>query len=112
MKDAAMKREGLEVTRGSGNVFRDLGRANADIEQLKATLAAEIIKVLDREGLSVRGAHGRTGVAAADFSRIRNADLGRFTIDRLMSIISRLGSRLEMKVRVRRAETIAPEVTA
>jgi predicted XRE-type DNA-binding protein len=107
-----MKREGLEVTRGSGNVFRDLGRANADIAQFKAILAAEIIKLLDREGLSVRGAHSRTGVAAADFSRIRNADLGRFTIDRLMSIINRLGSRLEMKVRVRRAETIAPEVTA
>jgi len=107
-----MKRERLEVTRGSGNVFRDLGHANADVAQFKAILAAEIIKLLDREGLSVRGAHGRTGVAAADFSRIRNADLGRFTIDRLMSIVNRLGSRLEMKVRVRRAETSAPEVTA
>jgi hypothetical protein len=53
----------------------------------------------------VRAAHGRTGIAAADFSRIRNADLGRFTVDRLMSIINRLGSRVEVKVRVRRAET-------
>jgi hypothetical protein len=60
----------------------------------------------------VRGAHGRTGVAAADFSRIRNADLGRFTIDRLMSIINRLGLRLEIKVRVRRADTSAPQVAA
>ena len=49
-------------------------------------LAAEIIKALDRDGLSVRSAQGRTGIAAADFSRIRNADLGRFTVDRLMSI--------------------------
>ena len=99
-----MKGERLEVKRGSGNVFRDLGQKNADIEQFKAILAAEIIKTLDREGLSVREAQGRTGVAAADFSRIRNADLGRFTIDRLMSIINRLGSRLEVKVKVRRAE--------
>src|SRR5438874_11125727 len=96
-----MKRKTLEVTRGSGNVFRDLGRANADIEQFKAILAAEIIKALDREGLSVRGAHARTGIAAADFSRVRNADLGRFTVDRLMSIMNRLGSRVEVKVRVR-----------
>ncbi len=101
-----MKGERLEVKRGSGNVFRDLGQENADIEQLKAILAAEIIKTLDREGLSVRGAQARTGSAAADFSRIRNADLGRFTVDRLMSIINRLGSRLEVKVKVRRAETI------
>src|SRR6266481_7577839 len=107
-----MKDEKLGVTHGSGNVFRDLGHENADIEQFKAILAAEIIKTLDREGLSVRGAHGRTGTAAADFSRIRNADLGRFTVDRLMSIINRLGSRVEVKVRVRRAEMLEHVVTA
>ncbi len=54
----------------------------------------------------MRGAQGRIGIAAADFSRIRNADLGRFTIDRLMSIINRLGSRVEVKIKVRRAETV------
>jgi predicted XRE-type DNA-binding protein len=96
-----MKSGQMEVVRGSGNVFRDLGHESADVGQLKAILAAEIIKMLDREGLSVRGAHGRTGVAAADFSRIRNADLGRFTLDRLVSIINRLGSRVEIKVKIR-----------
>ena len=104
--------EKLKVVRGSGNVVRDFGYENADVEQLKAILAAEIIKALDREGLSVRGAHGRTGIAAADFSRIRNADLGRFTIDRLMSIINRLGSRVDVRVRVRRAATTAQGVPA
>src|SRR6267378_6900466 len=107
-----MKSEKLKVVRGSGNVFRDLGHKNADAEQFKAILAGEIIKALDKEGLSVRAAHDRTGIAAADFSRTRNADLGRFTVDRLMSIINRLGSRIEVKVRVRRAEGVAHEVTA
>ena len=101
-----MKSEKLEVVRGSGNVFRDLRHDNADVEHFKAILAAEIIKALDRQGLSVRAAHGRTGIAAADFSRIRNADLGRFTVDRLMSIINRLGSRVEVKVKVRRAQSV------
>jgi predicted XRE-type DNA-binding protein len=100
------------VTRGSGNVFRDLGHKNADAEQFKAILAAEIIKTLDRERLTVRAAHDRTGIAAADFSRIRNADLGRFTLDRLMSIINRLGSRVEVKVRVRPADRAGHEVRA
>ena len=95
-------KEQLEVVRGSGNVFRDLGHEKADVEQFKAILAAEIIKTLDREHLTVRVAQGRTGIAAADFSRIRNADLGRFTVDRLMTILSRLGSRVEVKIRVRR----------
>jgi hypothetical protein len=35
-------------------VFRDLGHANADAEQFKAILAAEIIKALDNERLTVR----------------------------------------------------------
>jgi predicted XRE-type DNA-binding protein len=107
-----MKSQKLEVVRGSGNVFRDLGQENADAQQLKAILAAEIIKALDRDKLSVREAHSRTGIAAADFSRIRNADLGRFTLDRLMSIINRLGSRVEVKIKVRRAEMIPHEATA
>jgi hypothetical protein len=66
-----MKSEKLRLVRGSGNVFRDLAHENADTEQFKAILAAEIIKALDREHLTVRAAHGRTGIAAADFSRIR-----------------------------------------
>jgi predicted XRE-type DNA-binding protein len=80
--------------------------------QFKAILAAGIIEALDREQLSVRAAHDRTGIAAADFSQIRNADLGRFTVDRLMSITNRLGSRVEVRVRVRRAESVMHEVTA
>jgi predicted XRE-type DNA-binding protein len=107
-----MKKEKLQVVRGSGNVFRDLRHENADAEQFKAILAAEIIKALDQEHLTVRAAHGRTGIAAADFSRIRNANLGRFTVDRLISIINRLGSRVEVKVRVRRAEMAEHRATA
>ena len=107
-----MKSEKLNVVRGSGNVFRDLGHKNADAEQFKGMLAAEIIKALDQKGLSVRTAHDRTGVAAADFSRIRNADLGRFTVDRLMSILNRLGSRVEVKIRLRPAVTAGHETRA
>lgn len=96
-----MKDEPFELVHGSGNVFRDFGQPDADVLQMKAILAAEIIKMLDREGLTVRGAHARTGIAAADFSRIRNADLGRFTVDRLMSILNRLGARVEVRIKVK-----------
>lgn len=105
-----MKDEKLEVVHGSGHVFHDVG--HKDAEQFKAILAAEIIKVLNRERLTVRAAQDRTGIAAADFSRIRNADLGRFTVDRLMSIINRLGSRIEVRVRVRRTKTAEHTATA
>ena len=93
--------EEFEVIRGTGNVFRDLGHPNADAEHLKAVLAAQIIKVLDARDMTVRKAEDATGVAAADFSRIRQAKLGRFTIDRLMTILGRLDQKVEVDVSVR-----------
>ena len=88
-----------ELVRGSGNVFADFGYANAEAEHLKATLAAQIIRVLDARGLTVRAAAELTGTAAADFSRIRRAKLDRFTIDRLMMVLGKLDQRMEVRVR-------------
>lgn len=96
-----MKDTTIELVRGSGNVFRDFADKSADVLQMKAILAAEIVRTLDREGLTVRAAQARTDYAAADFSRIRKADLGRFTVDRLMTILNRLGSQVEIKVKFR-----------
>ena len=107
-----MKGKKLEVVKGSGNVFRDLEQKHPDLDQFKAILAAEIIKALDREKLTVRGAQGRTGIAAADFSRIRNADLKRFTVDRLMLIINRLGSRVEVRIKVRPGDRVEHQLPA
>jgi predicted XRE-type DNA-binding protein len=89
-----------EVIRGSGNVFRDFGYPDADVHQAKALLAAQIIKVLDEEGLSTREAQARTGVAHSEFVRIRRVNLGRFTIDRLVTILGRLGQEVEVSVNV------------
>jgi predicted XRE-type DNA-binding protein len=107
-----MTGKNLEVVKGSGNVFRDLEQKHPDLDQFKAILAAEIIKTLDRQKLSVRAAQGRTGIAAADFSRIRNADLRRFTVDRLVLIINRLGSRVEVRIKVRPTERVERSVPA
>ena len=90
----------LEIVGGNGNVFRHLGQLERRCREVKAILAAEIIKTLDRNSLTVRAAHDRTGIAAADFCRIRNADLDCFTVDRLRSIIiNKLGSSIEVKTR-------------
>lgn len=91
----------MTIIQGSGNLFRDLGLPDPEVRQTKALLAAEIIKTLDERKLSVRAAHGATGIAAADFSRIRNVNLGRFTIDRLISILGRLDREVEVSVRAR-----------
>ena len=105
-----MKKEQLELTRGSGNIYRDFNVADADIRQLKAILAAEIIKALDKGELSVRKAQSLTGIDAGDFSRVRNADFRRISIERLMAMINGLGSRIEVKIKVRRPESASRAV--
>ena len=97
-----MRKERFELIRGSGNIYRDFDRADADIRQLKAILAAEIIKTLDKEGLSVRKAQSLTGIDAGDFSRVRNADFRRISVERLMAMINALGARVDVAVKVRR----------
>lgn len=91
----------MDLIHGSGNVFADLGLPDSVREQLRALLAAKIIGVLDDRKLTVRSAQDITGVTAADFSRIRNARLGRFTIDRLLTILDRLGQDVAISVDVR-----------
>jgi predicted XRE-type DNA-binding protein len=90
----------FELERGSGNVFADFGVEDASVRQFRAILAAEIIKTLDAERLTVREAEARTGIAAADFSRIRQVRLDRFTIDRLMRILDKLNRDVQVKVSV------------
>jgi predicted XRE-type DNA-binding protein len=99
MRKPAVK---LDVVYGSGNLYRDLGNLDSDVRQLKAILAAEIVKLLDQDALTVRKAQERTGVDAGDFARIRNAKLERFTVDRLMGIVNKLGARVDLSLKIRR----------
>ncbi len=95
--DAEMTEE-LEIIRGSGNVYRDLGWPDAEARQMRAELAAEIIRELRERGLSQRQAAEITGLAQPDISRIKNADLKGFTIDRLVTVLNRLNQHVEIRV--------------
>ena len=46
-----MKDDQFSLIRGSGNVYQDFGIEDADVRQLKALLASEIIKTLDKRHL-------------------------------------------------------------
>ena len=90
----------FELVEGNRNVFRDFAEPDADLKQAKAIVAARIIAVLDERPLTVRKAEEATSFAAADFSRIRNASLGWFTLDRLMKILAALDRRIRVTVHV------------
>ena len=93
-----MTTDDMELIHGSGNVYRDFGHPNAGLEQARALIAAKIIGVLDDRQLSTREAEKVTGVSYSEFSRIRNAQLRRFTLDRMITILGKLDEKIEVNV--------------
>lgn len=96
-----MNEDEFELVRGSGSVFCDFGNPNAELEQARAILASKIIGVLVERKLSVRAAEKAAGVAASEFSRIRNVKLDHFTIDRMITILGKLDQEMEVTISVR-----------
>src|SRR5208337_3607486 len=96
----------FELIRGCGNVFRDFGRKNASVEQARAVLAAKIIRTLHERELSTREAEKLTGVSHSEFSRIRNAKLERFTLDRMITILGKLDEDVEVNVTFRHRQPV------
>lgn len=96
-----MKDDDMELVRGTGNVYRDLGRPNAGLEQARAIIAAKIIDILGDRKLSTREAEKLTGVSHSEFSRIRNTQLRRFTLDRMIAILGKLDEDVEVNVTFR-----------
>ena len=90
--------EDLDVVLGSGNIFADFQNDDAEAKQLKGQIAAEIIKTLNEKGLTVRAAAKVALADPSDIQRIRNADLSRFTLDRLVRIANRLGRRVALTI--------------
>jgi predicted XRE-type DNA-binding protein len=103
-----MKKDELELVRGSGNVYRDFGRPNADLDQARAITAAKIIRIIDERKLSTRDAEKLTGVSYSEFSRIRNTQLGRFTLDRMIAILGKLDEDIEVSVTFRARKRRVP----
>ena len=88
----------FELIIGSGNVYQDFGRPNAGLEQARAIVCAQIIKIMDERELSSRDAEKLTGVSHTEFSRLRNAKLSRFTLDRIITILGKLDHCVEINI--------------
>ena len=97
-----MNRDTLDVVRGAKGTCVAPRTRTATLCNSRRWSRPRSSGRLDRHGLRVRPRTRARGSVAADFS---GADLGRFKVSRLMSTINRLGDRVEVKVRVRRANT-------
>ena len=88
-----------EVTRGSGNVFADLGFENPDEELLKAQLAIRVRRLIKNKNMTQARAAKVLGVAQPDVSAIVNGRVAGFSLERLFGFVRRLGDDVEITIR-------------
>ena len=96
--------EGVEVHRGSGNVFADLGLADADKLKIKTGLVIEIRKAMRTRGLTQQEAAKRMGITQPKVSDMMRGDFTNLSERKLMDCLTRLGYDIEISVRPAKAE--------
>ena len=96
--------EGDEVHRGSGNVFADLGLADAEKLKIKTGLVIEIRKAMKHLGLTQQEAAKRMGMTQPKVSDMMRGDFTNLSERKLMDCLTRLGYDIEIKVRLSKAE--------
>lgn len=90
--------DGAEVHRGSGNVFADLGLADAEKLKIKTGLVIEIRKAMRSRGLTQQEAAKLMGITQPKVSDMMRGDFSNLSERKLMDCLTRLGYDIEIKV--------------
>lgn len=90
-----------KIVRSSGNVFADLGFADAGERQTKVRLAIAINDVLQRRGLSQGKAAGQLNINQPKVSALSKYRLQGFSVERLMRFLTSLNQDVEIIIRDR-----------
>ncbi len=91
-----------EITHGTGNVFADLGLADADERQTKTRLALEINSLIKARKLKQAAAGDVLGIPQPKVSALANYRLDGFSVERLMGFLTALNQDVEIIIRPRR----------
>jgi predicted XRE-type DNA-binding protein len=91
----------IPVTRQSGNVFADLGFANAEELQVKAALTRQIANRIKAFGLTQVQAGIRLGISQPDVSKLMKGRCTGYSADRLIAILNALAVDVEIVIRPR-----------
>lgn len=97
--DEVFTADGEGITRGSGNLFADLGYADAEERQTKLRLAHAINALIARRRLNQVTAAERLGIAQPKVSALANYKLGGFSVERLMTLLTALDQDVDIVIR-------------
>jgi len=91
-----VKAERIEPS--SGNVFADLGFADAEERLLKAQLAVKITQLIEQKGWTQVHTAEVIGLDQPKVSHLLHGRLSGFSADRLIGILNRLGHSVEVRI--------------
>jgi predicted XRE-type DNA-binding protein len=91
--------ETQEITRGSGNVFADLGYPDAEERQTKLRLAHALNQIIARRRLTQAAAAELLGVNQPKVSALMSYKLEGFSVERLMTFLTALDRDVEIVIR-------------
>lgn len=91
------------VTRGSTNIFEDLGFPKGEAADLKvkAELGLQIHHRIKELGLTQVKAADQLGISQPDVSKLLNGKFTGFTVERLMALLNALEVDIDIVVRPR-----------
>jgi predicted XRE-type DNA-binding protein len=87
------------ITRGTGNVFADLGYADAEERQTKLRLAHALNGVIARRCLNQAAAAEKLGINQPKVSALTNYKLDGFSVERLMTFLTALDQDVEIVIK-------------
>jgi predicted XRE-type DNA-binding protein len=91
-------RKKSDYTQSSGNVFADLELPNAEERLVKAQLAVQIRRFIEQKGWTRSEAAEVIGLDQPKVSNLLRGRLAGFSVDRLLSILNRLGHNVEVRI--------------
>jgi predicted XRE-type DNA-binding protein len=106
---ASKARDG--ITRGSGNVFAELGFPDAEQRQTKLRRAYALNTILDEHRLTQAAAAAQLGLNQPKVSALRNYRLEGFSVERLMTLLNALDQDVEIVIRAKPRSRAAARIS-
>lgn len=91
----------LKVERSAGNVFADLGLADADELDTKVRLAVAVNRAIEARRLTPKAAAELLVINQPKVSALKHYKLEGFSVERLMTFLTALGSDIEIRITAR-----------
>ena len=100
------KRPRVKVELSSGNVFEDIGLKDPDWLELKAQIAMRVVRLIEARGLTQAKAADILGLKQPHVSALMNGKISRFSIERLLICLARLGRNVTISDRRANRQTV------